>query len=226
MLNLYNRDPDALAKARTECQEKGIDPAVIDRAETALKSKKAERRNALPDKTTRQLYAFLKSRYPDTKHDELVKCVLRYAALGMGGQQWATAHEMMDRIHRAGIHIEAFASPFNRYFTHYYSVFKADTVFGSRGSFFDAPESELQQGVYANPPFTEYMLRRMTEKVCRLPRAVLVTPTWTDAVWYSQLRRCGFRPHLKKDAVYTALGEEFRPRFTTTVWTKNVDLKI
>lgn len=222
MLNLYNKDGTAFAKAKSECAEKHIIPGTTERAELILKARKVDPKNLLPDKTCKELYVFLKQRYPQVKPVELTKCVLRYAALGMGGQQWASNHEFMNTVRRTGIAIEAFASPFNHYFKKYYSVFKSDSAFGSLGGFFDTSDAKFAAGVYANPPFTPFVLEKMAEKVCKYKKAVLVTPTWTDAPWYQKLLANGFTATLKKNASYTALGEEFTPHFTTTVWTKGV----
>jgi hypothetical protein len=247
MINLYNAGTNvsvthsALEKARHECREKHIDPAVIDRVEALLRANRESvvakttlSQKALPDQATRDMYEFLRKKFPRPAKfkaaawdDELTRCVLRYASLGQGGQQWALNREMMARIKKQGLGVEAFASPFNNYFRLYFSIFKSDAPFGSLGSFFTAAPKLLASGVYANPPFTAAALEAMSERleqvVREYPKAkfVLITPTWTDAPWYARLAR-SFQPTLKKDTPYFSLGREFTPRFTTTLWTRNV----
>lgn len=241
MINLYNAVPTAIAKAGEECREKHISPETITRVEALLHEQRARQYDtkmmtskALPDKLTREMYVFLKQRWPFRKmkprerEDQLTRCTLRYATLGQGGQQWALNRDAMARIGKQGITTEAFASPFNNYFPKYFSIFQADRPFGSLGSFFTADPELLQKGLYANPPFTEAALRAMTRRLCdaarRYPTAkfVIVTPTWQDAPWYAELSEL-FQPVLKKDTRYFRLGEEFTPRFVTTLWTRNVD---
>jgi len=220
MLNIYNKDDNAFTKAASECREKGIDTNKVETAKQLINfnTKKTKKLN---DKKTKELYVFLKSRYPDVPSKEITKCVLRYATLGMGGQQWASNRDFMDIVRRSGITTEAFASPFNNYFKQYYSIFKEDAIFGSLGSFFD---SQSEQPIYANPPFTPFILEKLASKICNFKKAILVTPTWTDAPWYKKLSDCGFKAMLKHNTKYTALGKEFTPKFTTTVWTKGVSL--
>lgn len=243
MINLYN-GADALEKARDECREKRIDATLVDRAEQLLRDRKPSKKikfksSMLPDKITREMYVFLKQRYPRvgsaaTREDMLARCVLRYASLGQGGQQWALNRTLMDEIRKRGISLEAFASPFNNYFEKYFSIFQGDEPFGSLGSFFTISDDALTEmvaktGLYANPPFTPAALTRMSERVAmlvaRLPKVkiVIITPTWTDAAWYQRLAGM-FSQKLKRDETYTTLGEEFRPKFTTTMWTRNVEM--
>lgn len=246
MINLYNGVPRAVDKAREECTEKHIDAAVVDQAVDKLRANRENREKrekvekqekgkgaklssrVLPDRHTREMYVYLKQRYPRLSENELTRCTLRYASLGQGGQQWALNRAMMERIHRQGIATEAFASPFNNYFSKYFSIFKSDAPFGSQGSFFQADVKQLTGGLYANPPFTAAALEGMAERLCAAvqknnrARFVVITPTWSDAPWYAALERCGFQKTLKHDTAYFRLGEEFTPKFTTTLWTRNV----
>jgi hypothetical protein len=253
MINLYNGVTGAMDKAREEARDKHLPADVVDRAEALLRAhrmKEADRKargvktpritsKMLPDRETREMYVFLKQKFALAKlaaaarEDELTRCVLRYASLGQGGQQWALNRAMMARVKKAGIQIEAFASPFNNYFPRFFSIFRADAPFGSLGSFFSIPVDELVKlvkkfGLYANPPFTaaalEAMSLRIEEVVQRAPdaRIAVITPTWTDAAWYARLDRICKRTE-KRDEAYFSLGEEFRPRFTTSLWTHGVD---
>jgi hypothetical protein len=239
MINLYNQVPDAVEKARSECKEKAINPEVVDRVESLLREQLARTYGAkritskvLPDERTRDMYKFLQNRFPlkdkppAEREDLLTRCVLRYASLGQGGQQWALNRAMMARIQKQGVG----ASPFNNYFKLYFSIFKSDAPFGSLGSFFSADPKLLASGLYANPPFTAATLEGMSERLSQVvetyPRAkfVLITPTWTDAPWYARLQR-SFQATLKKDTLYFSMGAEFTPKFTTTLWTRNVDVE-
>lgn len=222
MINLFNKDIGAYDKARSECVEKNIDPGVIDKASVLVAAvKPGKGAMKLPDKKTLELYSFLKARYPNVKRLDLVKCALRYAALGMGGQQWRLDTAILEKIYKLGITTEAFASPFNHYFKRYYSIFDDDAAFGSLGSFFNKAHAP-GEALYINPPFTPHILSRMAESVCKLDRAVIITPSWSDADWYKKLESCGFSKQLKTGTKYNMLEKEFVPKFTTTMWTKGV----
>lgn len=220
MINVFN-SVEWYEKAREECVEKNIDPDLVVQVRTILAPGKPGKRvsmKKLPDQHTRQMFVFLKQKYPRHKTGDLVRCVLRYAALGMGGQQWASHPSFYDILIENGIEIEAFASPFNHVLEKYYSIFADDRVFGSLGNFLTDGDPDVP--FYANPPFTPSILESLATKICRAPRAILVTPTWRDAPWYKKLARCGYHASQKKNLPYTMLGDEFTPRFVTTLWRK------
>lgn len=247
MINLYN-GVQAVEKAREEVREKHL-PDIVNQAEALLREHRvlmADRKSRgvktprftskmLPDTMTREMYVFLKQKIAGKiSEDELTRCTLRYASLGQGGQQWALNRDMMARVKAQKIQLEAFASPFNNYFPRFFSIFKADAPFGSLGSFFTIPDGELvalvkRYGLYANPPFTAAALEAMSVRVEAIVRQVstariiIITPTWTDAPWYARLGSICKRSE-KRDEAYYSLGEEFRPRFTTSLWTHGVAL--
>jgi hypothetical protein len=224
MINVFNRDPNAFSKAKSECIDKKIDPLLIDRIEFLIKEvRKTDKKiTKLPDKETLELYTFLKNRYPTVEKEKLYKCVLRYAALGMRGQQWRLDSNMLDKINKLGINIEGFASPFNNYFKKYYSIFKDDRDFGSLGNFLEEKHS-ADEHLYINPPFTPYVLSCLPERVAKLEKVVIITPTWEDADWYRELEAQDFKKITKSEVKYSLLDKEFVPKFTTTMWVRGID---
>jgi len=218
MINYVNKNQNGFAKAKSECEENGIDPGVIDKAKEILELTSTEYPTLLnlPDETTQKLYMFLVALYPTVDPRELVKCCLRYGAIGMRGQQWRSSDAKINQIKTWGFNTEAFASPFNRSFERYYSAFDEDAPFGSLGSFFGKDHS--QEYIYANPPFTPYILDKMADEICNIKYAIIVTPTWTDADWYKKLESCGFKPQIESGLEYVILDSKFNPKFTTSTW--------
>jgi hypothetical protein len=229
MINLFNKDPNAFIKAKSECIEKQLDPLNIDRSEKLLKelSHDSDKKLMLPDKETLEMYAFLKNRFPVMPKEDLYKCVLRYAALGMGGQQWRLYSPILDQIkEQTGIDTEAFASPFNRHFPKYYSLFKDDAKFGSLGNFLQTKHAKTE-ALYINPPFTPYVLSKLPEIVKDLNKCIIITPTWSDAEWYQELEKIpGMQKKLKSHTKYSILDKDFIPSFVTTLWTKGVTFQL
>lgn len=217
IINIYNNSNNIVKKAMDECREKGIDPELANEAYTifnkTMKSK-VKSKNLIPFELEDK-YEFLHKKYPNVGKTELVKCVLRYATLGFGGQQWALGYDMMDKIRELGIEFEAFASPFNNYFPNYCSIFADDAPFGSHGDFFQylTPEN-----IYVNPPFVPAILSRVPEHLANVKKCVVITPTWRDTDWYQALAK-KFNYNQKTGETYRAVGKEFVPKFTTTIWT-------
>ena len=224
MINIFNKDAQAYKKAKSECVEKQIDPSKIDDIQSMMSeisSISEYKYDKLPDKTTLERYTFLKSRYPSLKKEDLIKCVLRYSALGMGGQQWRLYPKILEKINAKGINIEGFASPFNNYFTKFYSIFKDDKIFGSLGSFLKA-EHPADEYLYVNPPFTPFILSCLPNLLKKVTKCVIITPTWEDAQWYKELEAEGFTRVKKFGTKYCILNCEFIPKFTTTMWFKGL----
>ncbi len=220
VLNIVNGE-SALEKARAEAREKGIDADMINEAyELFAKAMKKKTKFDFPHELRDKL-EFLCKKYPDVDVETCKRCTVRYAALGFGGQQWALGTEMMAHIAHLGIDMEAFASPFNNYFPKYCSVFEADAPFGSQGDFFHAT---LPDALYVNPPFVPALLARVPERIKNIKRCVVITPTWRDAPWYIELSK-HFTANTKTNETYRALGREFTPRFTTTLWTRGLSAK-
>jgi len=153
---------------------------------------------------------------------------MRYAALGLNGQQWASSPLFLQKLReRLGIETEAFASPLNRFFPKYYSVFTKDQAsFGSLGNFFDSA-IDPDTPVYANPPFTPAILERTIDYLCGrgFDKVVLVTPRWEDAAWYQKLLRNGYTSSVKNDVPYLHLGTIIYPKIATILWCKWSDPK-
>lgn len=255
MINIINNDASAFKKARSECVEKNI-PAVFsyDVEKTVIAAKNKYNKTATTKATTfpkelQEMKAFLIKQYPDIKKVEIEKCVFRYAAIGMRGQQWRLDSNYVSKFKSLGITTEAFASPFNHYTVDasqsetaetksasdvkgatnsmfvYFSAFDEDKIFGSQGSFLDPKNrSVIKGGIYANPPFTPFMLEQMATIMCGYEKAIIITPTWSDAPWYAKLKECGYTPHIKTNTTYELLGKSFIPRFTTTLWSRLIDI--
>jgi len=224
MINIFNKDTEAYKKAKSECVEKQIDPLIIEKIEYLIKNISVTddfKYDKLPDKDTLERYTFLKARYPTVKKEKLIKCVLRYSALGMGGQQWRLDPSILEKINTKGINIEGFASPFNNYFTKFYSLFKDDNDFGSLGSFLKA-EHPADEFLYINPPFTPFVLGSLPKMLKKVTKCVIVTPTWEDSTWYKELEDLGFIKVKKFGTKYCILDHEFIPKFTTTMWFKGL----
>lgn len=260
MINIVNEDKNAFRKARSECLEKRIPPVLSDDVENYVmnayskyhnlsnkngEEKKNKKQIAMPGELLK-LKEILLSRispgkntfYKHIKNSDIDKCVYRYAAIGMRGQQWRLDSNIVNDFKNAGIAVEAFSSPFNHYtdasgrpLFKYFSAFEEDRIFGSNGSFIIPSNrkkiKEITKGVYANPPFTPFMLEQMSEIMCDISdknkktKFYIITPTWIDASWYMRLNKCGFTPRIKTKTVYEMLGERLIPTFTTTLWTKN-----
>jgi len=233
LINIYNGN-QGYDKARSECLEKKIDPKCIDDVKKILDRVEGSKLNQLKDKDTLTLYQILKDRYQNVGETDLVATVVRYAGItniGTSSQQWALNYDLLDNIYNLGIDTEAFASPFNRYFDKYYSIFPEDQVFGSLGNFFNIIHS-FDEKLYANPPFVEAILEQMVKVIKDIKVAVVITPSWTDANWYKDLKKYGFSSNLLADVKYREINlegnrtdKEIIPRFKTTIWTKGVDIK-
>ena len=229
VLNLFNGEPkkESFDKAQQECEAKNIQIKIPQSKVLSLISKPNSGKipTEPPDERTRAMLEFLMNKYPQVSYKKCMKCVLRYATLGMNGQQWASVDRFMDFIKSKGCDVECFASPFNNSFPKYYSLFEEDSDFGSLGNFFKQTINDLKQHtLYANPPFVPALLDKMAKILIQVPRAVIITPTWPTADWYRLLRENGYRSIMKPNAPYTAMGKVFTPKFVTTAWYKGINL--
>lgn len=222
MINYINKDSNVFMKARSECAEKKIDSSAIDGAENILRNifNEIPKEVSIPtyDRETQKVKVFLEKKYPNVSQFEIIKCALRYYSLGIRGQQWSLNKDSLKALKEKGYNTEAFASPFNNYFDRYYSIFNEDKPFGSLGSFFGADHTN--EVIYANPPFTEYMLNKLVDEICSLQYVYIVTPDWNDAGWYERLKKCGFKVQSMTNVVYELLDDRFTPKFKTAFWTK------
>jgi hypothetical protein len=87
------------------------------------------------------------------------------------GWHGAVPPRVMRAMHaELSVSAECFASPFNCFFSKYFSAFPdTDNAFGSMGSFFDA--DIVEGSLEANPPFDHTVAVRMAEHISRLLQA-------------------------------------------------------
>lgn len=137
------------------------------------------------------------------------ECIFNYMTIGIGrGQHWGVNKDLMMYLYNKGIRNEAFASPFNSFMERvineskdvslrnspgkYFSLFNVDKHFRSQGNFFESKMSNYAGGWLVNPPFVESILENCTDKILKEfetgTQIIMITPTWTDAIWYSKLR--------------------------------------
>jgi len=100
-----------------------------------------------------------------------------------------------------GVFFEAFASPLNCYFPHFFSAFPdVDSPFGSRGSFFDA--DFVVEGSYeVGPPYTEEVLDLMAQHLLRLLQQcgdkplsfIIFAPDWEGCSAFIKLESPDFQ---------------------------------
>jgi len=83
--------------------------------------------------------------------------------------QWAVPVSVLKYLNKEfGCMTEIFASPINAYYNRYYSLYDVDKKFGSKGSFFDAPDSDFVTGCYqVNPPFIDIVFTETSAKILR-----------------------------------------------------------
>lgn len=123
----------------------------------------------------------------------LLGCCMRYDSIATGSQQWCIPRIIYKKLEKysdtLGGLFECFASPLNRSSSFYYSLFPEDIESGSLGNFFQTDLSTKQGLFVANPPFTEFILNKLVDKVNNTKgiKAIIVTPSWTDALFYKKL---------------------------------------
>lgn len=115
----------------------------------------------------REMYDRVQRRYVKNEygfHNLLLCCLIRYESLGSGANQYMVDLRYKEALEKFGMQFECFASVFNCYYPYYCSMFyDLERHFGSCGSFMAL---NLKQGLYmANPPYTEYLLYRMYDKI-------------------------------------------------------------
>lgn len=123
--------------------------------------------------------------------NKIFQMLLRYQILnieGQGGVQAAVPEKFMQYINKnLDVSFECFASPINRYFDSYCSIFYySDKYFGSKGSFFD---NIFVEGFYeVNPPFSENLMKNMVIYIESLLKNtnkplsfIIILPKWEDS---------------------------------------------
>lgn len=134
---------------------------------------------------------------PTYKNNYIWFCSTVYSLLDGKGLQWAVPPAVMGLLQsHLGCYTELFASPLNCYNKQYYSLFPLDTMFGSKGNFFHAPDSHFIEGAFQiNPPFIDHLFTKTGERVLELlERAELanreltfiyIMPEWKDFPAYN-----------------------------------------
>lgn len=120
----------------------------------------------------------------DNVDTSILCCLLRYKTLNSGANQFVVDLRYKEALRKtAGFDFECFGSVFNRYYTHYCSMFyDLERDFGSCGSFMAL---HIDAGYYmANPPYDENLLNKMYACVKQALRGNVVIlmsiPLWTD----------------------------------------------
>ncbi len=116
----------------------------------------------------------------------------RYSLLDSNSLQWALPKRVFMFLNKNfNCNAELFASPFNVYFKHYYSLFEEDKYFGSKGNFFFQDENNIDEGCYQiNPPFIEVLFNKISIKILKLLEIaeeenknlsfIYIMPSWAD----------------------------------------------
>jgi hypothetical protein len=136
----------------------------------------------------REIYDRVQKRYIENEygfHNLLLCCLIRYETLGSGAHQYVVDLQYKEALAKFGFQFECFASVFNSYYPYYCSMFyDLERHFGSCGSFMAL---NIIQGLYmANPPYTEYLLYHMYDKVKLALNSsmsvafIMSIPKWTD----------------------------------------------
>jgi Phosphorylated CTD interacting factor 1 WW domain len=136
----------------------------------------------------------LRKRYtgPDALFEvDLSRLSYMYDILDGKGLQWAAPPAVFRLLQHIGCDTELFASPLNCNLTHYYSLFEYDKLFGSKGNFFSAPETNFREGIYeVNPPFINEIFVKSTERIIHFLEVaessgkgltfIYIMPGWID----------------------------------------------
>lgn len=131
--------------------------------------------------------------------EEVLFCLLcRYDMLQGAGLQAGVPGRVMDTLlQQFDCRMECFASPLNCRYERFASVFDVDRAFGSRGSFFDLPNTFFAAGgcYQANPPFCEGVIDEMNSRIRELLEItntskplmfVVFVPAWKESKAYQE----------------------------------------
>lgn len=140
------------------------------------------------------------SKWQDISKKVIMKMLLRYSSMALGGQQWHVPSKWYKWIiEKYDADIEGFASPLNSQLVLYKknpkfgSLFiDTDKPFGSIGNIFDV-DSKLLRGktMVNNPPF----VLEIMDKLCKYQhkllakiklRIILIVPEWRDTYYYKK----------------------------------------
>lgn len=141
---------------------------------------------------------------PCKKDNYIWLCATLYSLLDGKGLQWAVPPQVMSLLQsNLSCYTELFASPLNSYNTNYYSLFAMDRLFGSKGNFFHAPNTDFQEGTYQiNPPFIDQLFTKTSERVLELLDIadaagkeltfIYIMPEWKDFQTYDMIAESRF----------------------------------
>lgn len=119
---------------------------------------------------------------------KISELVIKYFPLGItSGLFWSVDRSIYkELIENSALPVlECFASPFNYSNSNYCSLFKSDSVFGSKGNFFDyIKKLDVPCRLLVNPPYVEKIMAKTANVVldylARVPNseAVFMLPAW------------------------------------------------
>lgn len=129
----------------------------------------------------------------------VMKMLLRYESLFMGGNQWGIPFNVADILYEIGFRIEGFASPLNSRFidkkdSYFNSLFfDTDHPFGSLGNFFHADFDSTKGYYMINPPYlpsffeSDKLLERINDLLDHGKVIHFLMPAWKDSFIYHEL---------------------------------------
>ena len=135
----------------------------------------------------------------------IVALNIRYKYMGLTTHGLARDYSKLSSSDKG---IEAFSSVFNKYFDSFCSAFPdLESIFGSRGSFFDLDLSKETKTIYINPPFDEAIMINIFIKIDEYKNSslknslkfVCTFPRWKD---FSQLNKFIKKDYVKKVTFY------------------------
>jgi len=153
-----------------------------------------------------QFCSLLKKYTGNYPYFDLWKMLNHYFLLDGLSYQWSLPPATFKLLReQLGVRTELFASPLNHHLDNYYSLFPDnDTLFGSRGDFFQSSWNDFREGgIYeANPPFIESIFVRTSQILIHyLNNAIdqgvhlsfiFIMPAWLDSFGYQRLRASRF----------------------------------
>lgn len=175
------------------------------------------------------------------KNSYIWLCSTLYNLLDGKGLQWAVPPDVMNLLQtNLCCYTELFASPLNTHNKNYYSLFELDRVFGSKGNFFQAPDTDFESGTYqVNPPFIDPLFTKTTERILELLAIaeqnnrdltfIYIMPEWSHFTTYymvSETKYCVRKISLHSGTHYYyqyGSGSYIRARFGTHIFFLSTD---
>lgn len=163
-----------------------------------------------------------KAKLSQTDLESVVNMLMRYSTYMYEGYHWKMPLKLEKYLQTEyQVDTELFASPFNKFYPNYYSIYEEDQDFGSRGNFFTV--SSLEGNFTCNPPYVEDVMNKMAIKLQQLlltahkdgreVRFFSMLPKWEDADYYQLLMKSPFLSYKgvlqgKKHFYETATGDK------------------